>query len=159
MMTKKRKPWGLIAYSVLAFSAVVSYFMLREWWYDTLKIVLNYFREVSIIFGFLCFFTIFFHFRSIKEKEIIPEKKGFYFLGPFIYLIARPSITSSIFYVALFMLYVIINGPFYDELPTQELIVLLAVIGGLLYWSTSELFEMIREICRLETSVKVQSRT
>lgn len=159
MGLENRRPWGWILYLILVVPAIVSYFMFREWWYNNLQIVLDYFREMSIIFGFLSFFTAFFHLRSIKEKEAIPEEKSFYFLGPFVYFIARPSITSSIFYVAMFMLYVIFHEPFYTELPPQELIILVAFIGGLLYWSISELHKMLCEIKYLEESVTIQRGT
>lgn len=158
MSPKGRKPVGLIIYLFLLILVAISYFFFLDWWYNNLRIILNYFREMSILFSFLCFITIIFHLHSLKEKEIVLEKKGFYFLGPFIYLLSKPSITSSTFYVALFMLYTIVNEPFYEELPAQELILLLAFIAGLLYWSISECYNMVYDIRYLKTSVKIKRK-
>lgn len=158
MSSKGRNHLGLIIYVFLVIFAIISYFFFFEWWYSTLGIILNYFREMSIIFGILCFFTIIFRLHSLQEKEIVLEKRGFYYLGPFIYLLSKPSITSSTFYVALFMLNVIFNEPFYGELPAQELFLLLAFIAGLLYWSIYECYKMVCDIIHLEFTVNIKPK-
>jgi len=137
---------NLVFYLALVLIALFSYFYLCDWWSEVVQTVLNYYKEVSIIFTICVFGTIPFRFFAFRKGKLIFKREDFYFLGPFMNLALEPLALSSVFYVAMFMLHLYSLGSFSEELSFEESIILLMVIGGLLYWSVYKLYEMVREI-------------
>jgi hypothetical protein len=141
-----KRIWKLVLYLILVFIALFSYFWLRDWWLESIRAVLNYYNEVSIIFTLFAIGTIPFRFYAVKKGKLRFRKRGFYFLGPFMSLALEPLAICSVFYVAIFMLRTFSQGVYSEELSIERSFIFLMVVGGLLYWSVYELYEMIREI-------------
>lgn len=137
-----------IAYLIIVVISLLLTFTLKMPWEQNIRILLNYYKEISLCFSILTIILIPFRLYYFNQKGM-PKISKFHFLGPTIDLTIEltfePLIDASFFYSAMFLLFTIFKERA-TGLWLDSFLVLLIVAGILLFQSISDLLEMGRDI-------------